>query len=182
MTTFPINPLVLSGFGYVVIPEWHYEDLRSENEIKRDRIQQLELTAKDKANRLAEIQSNSDRQKSTIQQLQKQVKTLEENQTFVSQAIDSLEAQNVKLLNDKLKAQSELDAIKSVYQRTLATNAELDGKLQQAISDLSQTEQKYNELTVAVGLERTARAIAIENHRRDVLMALDNLEISQKAS
>lgn len=176
------TPLVISALGYVIIPEWHYEDLVSENQLKRDRIQQLESVIKDKANRLTEIEGNSDRQKATIQQLQGQVKSLEESDRANDEIIDELNAELFSLKTKLLDAQKELDAIKETYTKTLAANAALDLKLGDAIASLSKSEQQYNELTVQISLERTANKIAIENHRRDVLITLDNLEISQKAS
>jgi chromosome segregation ATPase len=168
--------------GYVIIPEWHYEDLVSENQIKSDRIQQLESDVKDKANRLAEIKSNSDRQKAIIQQLQELTDKLDLNNRFLNERLEEINAQNAQLNANLLEAQRELDAIKEAYTKTLAANAELDLKLGDAIASISKSEQQYNELTVQISLERTANKIAIENHRRDVLITLDNLEISQKAS
>jgi len=179
MTIFPINPLVFSAFGFVVIPDWHYQDLVSENQIKRDRIQQLESNIKDKANRLAEIEANSDRQKVTIQRLQEQTDKLELNNRFLNERLEEINAQNARLKANLLEAQKELDAIKEVYTKTLAANADLDLKLSDAIVNLSKSEQEYNELTVQISLERTANKIAIDNHRRDVLIALDNLGIKQ---
>lgn len=181
-TSLSKDALVFPLFGWVLMPEWLYQDYVSENQIKSDRIQQLESVIKDKANRLTEIEGNSDRQKATIQQLRYEAGLLELTNRTNNEVIDHLNAELLNFRTKLLDAQKELDAIKETYRKTLAANAELELKLGDAIASLSKSEQQYNELTVQISLERTANKIAIENHRRDVLITLDNLEISQKAS
>jgi chromosome segregation ATPase len=192
MLTSSSSPLILSAFGYAIIPDWHYEDLKSENEIKRDRIQQLESDGKDKANRLAEIQSNSDRQKATIQNLREQAGLLELANRTNDEVIDELNNQLVNFGKRLQETQKELDTIKDAYRKTLAANAELDKKLGEAIANLTATELQCNEQTVQISTLQTSRnalltdfdnskrAVNIElvNHRIGILKALDNLERS----
>lgn len=178
-TSLSKDALVFPVFGWVLMPEWLYQDYVSENQLKRDRIQQLELDVKDKANRLTEIEGNSDRQKATIQQLQDQVNLLEESDHTNNEVIDHLNGELFNFRTKLLDAQKELDTIKETYRKTLAANAELELKLGDAIASLSKSEQQYNELTVQICLERTANKIAIDNARRDVLVALDHLGIKQ---
>ena len=192
MTTFPTSPLMLSAFGYAVVPEWHYEDLVSENQIKRDRVQQLESDVKDKANRLAEIDSNSDRQKATIQDMREQIARLDLCDRTNNEVIDDLNAHLACIKQELQDTQASLDAIKEVYTKTLAANAELDKKLGEAIANLTTTELQCNEQTVQIAtlqtnrntllteLDGSKRAVNIEldNHRIAILKAMDNLERS----
>jgi chromosome segregation ATPase len=191
-TSLSKHSLVFPVFGWVIIPEWLYQDYVSENQIKRDRIQQLESDVKDKANRMAEINSNSDRQKSTIQNMRDQIARLEQCDRTNNEVIKDLNA-NLCLVKQNLQAvQRELDAIKEVYTKTLAANAELDKKLGEAIANLSATELQYNEQTVKIATLQTSRNalmtdfdnsklavnIELDNHRIAILKAMDNLERS----
>lgn len=192
MTSHTKNPVVFSGFGFVVIPDWHYEDLVSENQIKRDRVQQLESDVKDKANRLAEIDSNSDRQKATIQDMREQIARLDLCDRTNNEVIDDLNAHLACIKQELQDTQASLDAIKEVYTKTLAANAELDKKLGEAIANLTTTELQCNEQTVQIAtlqtnrntllteLDGSKRAVNIEldNHRIAILKAMDNLERS----
>jgi chromosome segregation ATPase len=156
-TSLSKHSLVFPVFGWVIIPEWLYQDYVSENQIKRDRIQQLESDVKDKANRMAEINSNSDRQKSTIQNMRDQIARLEQCDRTNNEVIKDLNA-NLCLVKQNLQAvQRELDAIKEVYTKTLAANTELDKKLGEAIANLSATELQYNEQTVKIATLQTSQ-------------------------
>ena len=201
----------INAFGFTVIPVSEYQDLVSGNQTKSDRITELteqrnsalkgndhlecvieslkldalllERQSESEKNALTEqLRMIDDASRTTITDLQKQVEKLEESDRIATETIDDLDSLVVSLRKEIASLQQDLKLVKENYNKVSAANAELDKKLSEAIANLSQTEQKYNELTVAVGLERTNRAIAIDNHRRNVLMALDNLEINQKAN
>lgn len=192
MTTSLINPL--TAFGFVLISEQHYQDLVSGNQTKSDRIEELKLKVqfrdehidglkghldseqKSAKAQIKDIETASDRQKATIKQLQEQTGLLEPTNRINGEAIDQLNAELLGIQAKLLESRKELDAIKETYRKTLATNAELEIKLGDAIADLSTAEQKYNELTVQTTTARTSTKIAISNARRDVLIALGNLD------
>jgi chromosome segregation ATPase len=186
------NPSVLSVFGLAIVFEWHYDDLVDENKRRGDRIKQLESEAQDKANRLLEIDSNSDRQKATIQDMQQQIARLEQCDRTNNEVIDDLNA-NLFNVRQKLQAaQKELDAIKEVHTKTLAANALLDSKLEEALSNWSIAELQCNEQTIQISTLQTSRSalledfdnskravnIELDNHRIAILKAMDNLERS----
>ena len=192
MMTSHTNPSVLSVFGLAIVFEWHYDDLVDENKRRGDRIKQLESEAQDKANRLLEIDSNSDRQKATIQDMQQQIARLEQCDRTNNEVIDDLNA-NLFNVRQKLQAaQKELDAIKEVHTKTLAANALLDSKLEEALSNWSIAELQCNEQTIQISTLQTSRSalledfdnskravnIELDNHRIAILKAMDNLERS----
>lgn len=192
MMTSPTNPSVLSVFGLAIVFEWHYDDLVDENKRRGDRIKQLESEAQDKANRLLEIDSNSDRQKATIQNMQEQIARLEQCDRTNNEVIEELNSHLFNVRQKLQAAQKELDAIKEVHTKTLAANAELDKKLGEAIANLSATELQCNEQTIKISTLQVSRNallkdfdnsklavnIELDNHRIGILAALDNLERS----
>ena len=182
------NTVTFSAFGLTVIPEWHYEDLVSENVIKRDRIQDLESANKGLRDRLAmitdekelkatnlysaneKIKSMRQENKSfefdrthnllRIQQLQEQVEAMAQSDRDTNELIDGLNVHIATLNENVLTARKDLVAIQSAYRKTLAVNTTLDLKLGEAIAQLSKTELQYNEQTVQIaGLESSRNAL-----------------------
>ena len=182
------NTVAFSAFGLTVIPEWHYDDLTSENKIKRDHIQDLESVNKGLRDRLAmitnekelkatnlysaneEIKSMRQENKSSefdrthnllrIQQLQDQVEAMAQSDRDTNELIDGLNTHIATLNKNVLTARKDLVAIQAAYRKTLAINTTLDLKLGEAIAQLSKTELQYNEQTVQIaGLESSRNAL-----------------------
>jgi|GEM_PF-4047583 len=183
-----INIATFSAFGLTVIPEWHHEDLVSENERKSDRIQDLELANQGLRDRLSMITDQKElkatnlysanekiklmRQENKslefnrthnllrIQQLQDQVEKTAQSDRDTNELIEGLNAHIVTLNENVLAARKDLSAIQLAYRKTLAVNTALDLKLGEAIAQLSKTELQYNEQTVQIaGLERSRKAL-----------------------
>lgn len=127
---------------------------------------------------ITDLEAVNDRHCATITELLSQLKKLEEGDRTNNEIIDHLNAEMVVIRQNLNTTQKDIDAIKETYHKTLAANSALDKKLSDAIAELSISEQRHNELTVQVALERTANTIAIANHRREILKSLDNLEIA----
>ena len=183
-----INIATFSAFGLTVIPEWHHEDLVSENERKSDRIQDLELANQGLRDRLSMITDQRElkatnlysanekiklmRQENKslefnrthnllrIQQLQDQVEKTAQSDRDTNELIEGLNAHIATLNENVLAARKDLSAIQLAYRKTLAVNTALDLKLGEAIAELSKTELQYNEQTVQIaGLERSRKAL-----------------------
>lgn len=141
---------------------------------------------------IQEIEANSDRQRATITDLQKQVEKLEESDRIATETIDDLDSLVVSLRKEIASLQQDLKLVKENYSKVLAANADLDSKLSEAIANLSATELQCNEQTVQIATLQTSRNallqdfdsskravnIELDNHRIAILKVVDELERS----